>query len=115
MDDVRAIFGEGSAGRRKAPHELNQDSSRSHALFTIHLITKGIDDELGNPVGIILEQKTSPLSYWLSFRPWYTTHCPLVWLFIFPTVSLLLCLLFMYGSFSGSGRLFLSTLLAVSD
>ena len=55
-DDILAIFDEGTVNRRKAPHELNQDSSRSHSLFTLHLITKGIDAELGTPVRAVVDR-----------------------------------------------------------
>jgi hypothetical protein len=52
-EDVLAVFAEGTASRRKAPHELNQDSSRSHSLFTVQLISQGVDPDLGTPVRIL--------------------------------------------------------------
>jgi hypothetical protein len=50
VEDVLSVLEEGQAQRRKAPHEMNQDSSRSHSLFTLQLISMGVDQDLGTPV-----------------------------------------------------------------
>lgn len=38
IDDVTAVLEEGHTNRRRASHELNQDSSRSHSILTLHVL-----------------------------------------------------------------------------
>ena len=37
LADVEAVLAEGNANRSRAAHDLNQDSSRSHSLLTLHV------------------------------------------------------------------------------
>lgn len=76
-EDVLAVFGEGTASRRKAPHELNQDSSRSHSLFTVQLISQGVDPDLGTPVCVCVGVR---LCVWLESR------CQCAWNWSLPVV-----------------------------
>ena len=39
LDDVMEVVREGSRNRRRAAHDLNQDSSRSHSILTLHVQT----------------------------------------------------------------------------
>jgi hypothetical protein len=38
LNDLSAVLEEGHANRRRAGHELNQDSSRSHSLLIVHVV-----------------------------------------------------------------------------
>lgn len=40
VDDMTAILHEGMKHRKIGSHELNKDSSRSHSILTIYLITE---------------------------------------------------------------------------
>ncbi|CAK0808388.1 unnamed protein product, partial [Prorocentrum cordatum] len=42
IGDVRAVLETGIHNRRAAPHALNTNSSRSHALFTLHIDSEGV-------------------------------------------------------------------------
>jgi hypothetical protein len=46
IDDLIAVLNEGIKNRKSGSHELNQDSSRSHSLMTVYLIseTQSIDN-----------------------------------------------------------------------
>lgn len=40
VDDIVAVLNEGIKNRRSGSHELNKDSSRSHSLMTIYMISE---------------------------------------------------------------------------
>lgn len=40
VDDLIAVLHEGMKNRRKGSHQLNQDSSRSHSILTVYLISE---------------------------------------------------------------------------
>ncbi len=43
LDDLVAVIAEGHLNRRVGAHELNQDSSRSHCLLTVHIESQLVD------------------------------------------------------------------------
>lgn len=43
VEDMTAILNEGMKHRKIGSHELNKDSSRSHSILTIYLITEVTD------------------------------------------------------------------------
>jgi hypothetical protein len=40
IDDLIAVLNEGIKNRKSGSHELNKDSSRSHSLMTIYMISE---------------------------------------------------------------------------
>jgi kinesin family protein 12 len=40
IDDLIAVLKEGMKNRKSGSHELNKDSSRSHSIMTIYLISE---------------------------------------------------------------------------
>jgi len=40
VDDLVAVLNEGMKHRRVGSHELNKDSSRSHSMLTIYVISE---------------------------------------------------------------------------
>ena len=48
VDDMIAVLNEGMRHRKIGTHELNQDSSRSHSILTIYLITEMVTN--GNSI-----------------------------------------------------------------
>ena len=40
IDDLIAVLNEGIKNRKSGSHELNQDSSRSHSLMTVYVISE---------------------------------------------------------------------------
>jgi len=47
LSDVTAVLEEGHQNRRRASHDLNQDSSRSHSLLTLHVLAAGEPQRAG--------------------------------------------------------------------
>jgi hypothetical protein len=42
VNDLVAVLNEGIKNRRNGSHELNQDSSRSHSILTIYIISEQV-------------------------------------------------------------------------
>ena len=40
VDDMRAVLNEGMKNRKTGKHDLNSDSSRSHSILTVYLISE---------------------------------------------------------------------------
>lgn len=40
IDDLIAVMNEGIKNRKSGSHELNKDSSRSHSLMTIYVVSE---------------------------------------------------------------------------
>ena len=40
VDDLIAVLHEGNKHRKSGSHELNKDSSRSHSILTVYLISE---------------------------------------------------------------------------
>lgn len=48
QEDLIAVLHEGIKNRHSGSHELNKDSSRSHSILTVYLITEIESKEDGN-------------------------------------------------------------------
>ena len=45
IDDLIAVLHEGTRNRKSGSHELNKDSSRSHTIMTVYLISEAASEE----------------------------------------------------------------------
>lgn len=50
IDDMIAVLNEGIKNRKSASHELNKDSSRSHSILTLYLISEGGNENSGQVI-----------------------------------------------------------------
>jgi len=48
QDDIIAVLHEGMKNRHQGSHELNKDSSRSHSLLTVYLISETVNEDDGH-------------------------------------------------------------------
>lgn len=48
QEDIIAVLHEGMKNRHSGSHELNKDSSRSHSILTVYLISQTTNEADGN-------------------------------------------------------------------
>ena len=48
QEDIIAVLHEGMKNRHSGSHELNKDSSRSHSILTVYLISQATNEADGN-------------------------------------------------------------------
>jgi kinesin family protein 12 len=48
QQDLIAVLHEGMKNRKSGSHELNKDSSRSHSILTVYLISETVNQEDGH-------------------------------------------------------------------
>ena len=48
QDDIIAVLHEGMKNRHSGSHELNKDSSRSHSVLTVYLISETVSQDNGH-------------------------------------------------------------------
>jgi Kinesin motor domain len=65
VEDMTAILNEGMKHRKIGSHELNKDSSRSHSILTIYLIT-----EVKNPIKKLFSHKIEPKQWTGNKKIW---------------------------------------------
>jgi len=48
LSDLQAVLHEGMKNRHQGSHDLNKDSSRSHSILTVYVISEFTDSEANN-------------------------------------------------------------------
>jgi len=63
LDDVMAVIAEGHLNRRRASHDLNQDSSRSHSLLTLQIMIDDAQVQPNEPASSTAPRKRGKLTF----------------------------------------------------